>query len=53
MGRDVTELVGQTPMVQMNRLVGSRDADELGEGKRVVTIVPDSAERYLSKGVLE
>ncbi len=28
-------------------------ARELGEGKRVVTIVPDSAERYLSKGVLE
>lgn len=28
-------------------------AKELGEGKRVVTIVPDSAERYLSKGVLE
>jgi cysteine synthase A len=28
-------------------------ARELGKGKRVVTIVPDSAERYLSKGVLE
>jgi cysteine synthase A len=28
-------------------------ARELGSGKRVVTIVPDSAERYLSKGVLE
>jgi cysteine synthase len=28
-------------------------AKELGVGKRVVTIVPDSAERYLSKGVLE
>jgi cysteine synthase len=27
-------------------------AKELGRGKRVVTIVPDSAERYLSKGVL-
>jgi cysteine synthase len=27
-------------------------AKELGKGKRVVTIVPDSAERYLSKGVL-
>ena len=26
--------------------------EELGAGKRVVTIVPDSAERYLSKGVL-
>jgi cysteine synthase len=28
-------------------------ARELGEGKRVVTVVPDSAERYLSKGILE
>jgi cysteine synthase A len=27
-------------------------AKELGKGKRVVTIVPDSAERYLSKAVL-
>ncbi len=28
-------------------------AKELGAGKRIVTIVPDSAERYLSKGVLD
>jgi cysteine synthase len=28
-------------------------ARELGPGKRVVTIVPDSAERYLSKGILD
>ncbi len=27
-------------------------ARELGPGKRVVTVVPDSAERYLSKGLL-
>lgn len=27
-------------------------AKEIGPGKRVVTIVPDSAERYLSKGIL-
>ncbi len=27
-------------------------AKELGPGKRVVTVVPDSAERYLSKGIL-
>jgi cysteine synthase A len=27
-------------------------ARELGPGKRIVTIVPDSAERYLSKGIL-
>ena len=28
-------------------------ARELGPGKRVVTVIPDSAERYLSKGLLE
>ncbi len=28
-------------------------ARELGAGKRVVTLVPDSAERYLSKGLLD
>ncbi|MBN9617665.1 MAG: cysteine synthase [Acidobacteriales bacterium 59-55] len=28
-------------------------AQELGAGKRVVTVIPDSAERYLSKGILE
>ena len=28
-------------------------AKELGPGKRVVTVVPDSAERYLSKGILD
>ena len=27
-------------------------ARELGRGKRVVTVIPDSAERYLSKGLL-
>jgi cysteine synthase A len=27
-------------------------AEELGPGKRVITVVPDSAERYLSKGIL-
>ena len=27
-------------------------ARELGEGTRVVTVIPDSAERYLSKGLL-
>jgi len=27
-------------------------ARELGQGKRVVTVIPDSAERYLSKGIL-
>ncbi len=28
-------------------------AKELGPGKRIVTIIPDSAERYLSKGIFE
>ncbi|HKF46169.1 MAG TPA: cysteine synthase A [Terracidiphilus sp.] len=28
-------------------------ARELGEGKRVVTVIPDSAERYLSKKIFE
>ena len=28
-------------------------AKELGPGKRVVTVVPDSAERYLSKGIFD
>ena len=28
-------------------------AERLGEGKRVVTIIPDSAERYLSKKIFE
>ena len=28
-------------------------AVRLGEGKRVVTIIPDSAERYLSKDIFE
>jgi cysteine synthase len=28
-------------------------AKELGQGRRVITVVPDSAERYLSKGILD
>ncbi len=28
-------------------------AKRLGPGKRVVTVIPDSAERYLSKGIFE
>ena len=36
-----------------NMFAAVRVARELGAAKRVVTIVPDSAERYLSKGVLE
>jgi cysteine synthase A len=28
-------------------------AERLGAGKRVVTIIPDSAERYLSKKIFE
>lgn len=36
-----------------NMFAAVQVARELGPGKRVVTIVPDSAERYLSKGILE
>jgi cysteine synthase A len=28
-------------------------ARRLGPGKRLVTVIPDSAERYLSKGIFE
>ena len=28
-------------------------AKELGKGKKVVTVIPDSAERYLSKNIFE
>ena len=28
-------------------------AKRLGAGKRVVTMIPDSAERYLSKGIFD
>jgi cysteine synthase A len=28
-------------------------ASRLGEGKRVATVIPDSAERYLSKNIFE
>jgi cysteine synthase A len=28
-------------------------AARLGEGKRVATVIPDSAERYLSKDIFE
>jgi len=28
-------------------------ARRLGSGKRVVTVIPDSAERYLSKNIFE
>jgi cysteine synthase A len=28
-------------------------AQKLGAGKRVATVIPDSAERYLSKNILE
>lgn len=61
-GRDGTEWVGQTFTGIARYLKRRRPgvltvavgvALELGEGKRVVTMVPDSAERYLSKAVLE
>ncbi len=36
-----------------NTYAAIRIAKRLGAGKRVATIIPDSAERYLSKGVFE
>jgi cysteine synthase len=34
-----------------NLVAALAEAQTLGSGKRVVTLVPDSAERYLSKGI--
>jgi cystathionine beta-synthase (O-acetyl-L-serine) len=36
-----------------NVVAALRIAKELGEGKSVVTIIPDSSERYLSKGIYD
>jgi cysteine synthase A len=36
-----------------NVVAAIRVAEELGEGKTVVTIIPDSSERYLSKGIYD
>ena len=36
-----------------NVFAALRVARELGPGKRVVTMIPDSAERYLSKKIFE
>jgi cysteine synthase len=51
MAREEGVLGGSSSGANMFAAMGI--ARELGAGKRVVTIVPDSAERYLSKGVLE
>jgi cysteine synthase A len=50
MAREEGVLGGSSSGANMFAAMGI--ARELGVGKRVVTIVPDSAERYLSKGVL-
>ncbi|MGA8940649.1 MAG: cysteine synthase family protein [Acidobacteriaceae bacterium] len=50
MAREEGVLGGSSSGANMFAAMGI--ARELGAGKRVVTIVPDSAERYLSKGVL-
>jgi cysteine synthase len=36
-----------------NVFAALQGAKELGPGRRVITVVPDSAERYLSKGILD
>ena len=51
MAREEGVLAGSSAGANLFASIGV--ARELGAGKRVVTIVPDSAERYLSKGVLE
>jgi cysteine synthase len=51
MAREEGVLGGSSSGANMFAAMGI--ARELGAGKRVVTIVPDSAERYLSKGILE
>jgi cysteine synthase len=51
MAREEGVLGGSSSGANMFAAMGI--ARELGAGKRVVTVVPDSAERYLSKGILE
>jgi cysteine synthase A len=51
MAREEGMLGGSSAGANMFAAMGV--ARELGAGKRVVTIVPDSAERYLSKGALD
>jgi cysteine synthase A len=36
-----------------NVVAALKVASQLGPGKRVVTLIPDSAERYLSKKIFE
>jgi cysteine synthase len=36
-----------------NVFAAIRIAEKLGGGKRVVTVIPDSAERYMSKNIFE
>jgi cysteine synthase A len=35
----------------LNVVAALQVAQKLGRGKRVVTIIPDAAERYISKGI--
>jgi cysteine synthase len=36
-----------------NVFAAIKTAQKLGSGKRVVTVIPDSAERYMSKNIFE
>ena len=45
-GRNVFEAVTQ-------HVLALQVARKLGAGKRVVTVIPDSAERYLSKNIFD
>ncbi len=52
----VLDLVGDTPTVHLARMVSAgwaalKVAKRLGAGKRVVTLLPDTGERYLTMDV--
>ena len=44
-------LRGEVRLTEENVEAALRVAKKLGPGKRVVTLIPDAAERYMSKGI--
>ena len=50
---DVADHFGSGSSAGANMFAALRVAKKLGKGKRVVTIAPDSAERYMSKKIFE